>query len=267
MTQLPNCNEGKVIIFSDVHLGTPTCNRYAFRKFVDWLVENPPYMLIILGDLLDFWRRNNAEVLLENKEVLDRLFSVKTEIIYVVGNHDYAIWDTAQRGDNGGKPSVVKDLRFKVYDEHRETWYYCTHGYDLDVAVTMEGMPLEVYEAFAAAQCRAGDGLGSLASLLWDGISLAGSGVSKLLKTGSAKPHNDLEYDTIYQVAVSGTAHLLCGAHPGDRIVSGHTHWPFITKDQSAANTGSWCTEAGVKMHNTYIEIAQDGMKLKTFSQ
>jgi UDP-2,3-diacylglucosamine pyrophosphatase LpxH len=266
MTPLKNCNAGKIILISDVHLGQSVSNRDAFLRFVNWLAENPPKMLIILGDLLDFWRRSNAEVLLENKDILDRLFGIRTEIVYVIGNHDYAIWDTARRGENQ-KISVVKDLRFKVCDEHHETWYYCTHGYDLDVAITMEGMPLEVYEAFAAAQCRAGDGLGSLASLLWDAISLAGSGVSKLLKTGSSKPHDDIEYRDIYDVLVSGTAHLLCGAHPGDRIVSAHTHWPFCTKDQRVANTGSWCTEPGIPRHNTYVEISAEGMELKTFSK
>lgn len=266
MTRPPNnCNAGKIILISDMHLGQSVSNRDDFSKFVTWLAENPPLKLIILGDLLDFWRRTNAEVLTENKDILDRLFGIRTEIVYVVGNHDYAIWDIADRTGKGGlfgNFEIAKSLRFKCGGEY----YYCTHGYDLDVAVTMEGMPLDVYEAFAAAQCRAGDGLGSLASLLWDAISLAGSGVSKLLKTGSSQPHDDIEYKDIYDVLTSGTAHLLCGAHPGDRIVFGHTHWPFITKDQRVANTGSWCTEPGIPRHNTYVEISPDGMALKTFS-
>jgi len=255
----------RTILFSDVHQGTPACNRYAFGKFVDWLARDPPDRLGILGDLVDFWRRNNAKVLIENKEVLNKLFGIDCKIDYIVGNHDYAIWDIADRHAKDvlwpGDFAISKDLRFECGGET----YYCTHGYDLDVAITMEGLPLEVYEAFAAAQCRAGDGLGSLASLLWDGISLAGSGVSKLIKTGSSQPHDDIEYQDIYDVLTSGTAHLLCGAHPGDRIVSGHTHWPFITKDQRVANTGSWCTEAGVPRHNMYVEISPEGMSLEEF--
>jgi UDP-2,3-diacylglucosamine pyrophosphatase LpxH len=258
-------SDDRIILFSDVHAGASISNRVAFSKFVDWLARDPPGRLVILGDLLDFWRRNNAEVLVENKEVLNKLFGIDTRIDDIIGNHDYAIWDIADRHAKDvlwpGDFTISKDLRFECGGKY----YYCTHGYDLDVAVTMEGMPLEVYEAFAAAQCRAGDGMGSLASLLWDGISLAGSGVSKLMKTRSATPHDDMEYRDIYDILTSGAAHLLCGAHPGDRIVSGHTHWPFCTKDQCVANTGSWCTELGIPRHNTYVEISAEGMELKDF--
>lgn len=257
--------QDRIIIISDVHLGTTICNQIAFRQFVSWLARNPPDRLVIAGDLLDLWRRSNARVLTENREVLAQLFGIDCEIDYVIGNHDYGIWDIADRNGKDvlwpGDFRIVRDLRFSC-GSHT---YYVTHGYDLDVAVTMEGMPLRTYEAFAAAMCRADDTLGGLASLLWDAVSISGAGISRVRKMGSAKPHDDIEYRDIYDVAISGAAHLLLGAHPRDRIILGHTHWPFCTG--TVANTGSWCTEAGVPQHNTYIEVTKKGMQLKVFPE
>lgn len=251
----------RIIIFSDVHLSAAICNQDAFRAFVSWLAQDPPDRLVIAGDLLDLWRRSNAQVLTENREVLAQLFGIDTRIDYIAGNHDYAIWDVADRNGKDvlwpGDFRIVRDLRFCCGDHS----YYVTHGYDLDVAVTMEGLPLKTYEAFAAAMCRADNSLGGLASLLWDAVSISGSGISRVRQMGSAKPHDDIEYRDIYDVAVSGAAHLVLGAHPRDRLVFGHTHWPFCSG--TVANTGSWCTEAGVPLHNTYIEITPKKMVLQ----
>lgn len=253
------------IVFSDVHLGIPACNKTKFLQFVDMLAANPPGRLVIAGDLLDLWRRSNVQVLTENRDVLAKLFGIDTHIDYIIGNHDYAIWDIAERtrGDVEWPSdfSICKNLRFTC-DHHS---YFVTHGYDLDVAATMEGMPLETYEAFAAAMCRADNSLGGLASLFWDAIAISGSGISKVRKMGSTKPHDDIEYREIYDVAGSGAAHLLLGAHPKDRLIYAHTHWSYINKAGTVANTGSWCTEAGVPMHNTYVEITPRKMSLKTF--
>ena len=257
----------RVVVFSDVHLGTSQCNRDAFSKFVQQLGRDTPDLIVIAGDLLDFWRRSNAEVLTENKEVLRDLFGLPCNIAHVVGNHDYALWDMANRQHweyrfemLDRKQGIAKNLRVKVGNSR----YFITHGYDLDVAVTMEYLPLETYEAFAAAQCRADDTLGSAASLLWDAITIAGKHIPTARKVSNGS-HEDIEYRDIYDVANSGAAHLLLGCHPGDRLIYGHTHYPYITKDGQVANTGSWCTEAGLPVHNTYVEITENGMTLERF--
>lgn len=253
----------RVVVVSDMHLGIPACNRFAIQQFVEWLAADPPGRLVLLGDIVDLWRRSNGKVLTENREVLAKLFSVDCQIDYVPGNHDFEIWDVADRTGKDvlwpGDFTISKDLRITM-DGHT---YYMTHGYDLDVAVTMEGMPIRTYEAFAAAMCRADDTLGGLASLLWDAVAISGSGISWIRQMGRPKP--DMEYRDIYDVAMSGAAHLLLGAHPKDRLIYGHTHWPCINKAGNVANTGSWCTEAGVRVHNTYLEITPKGMSLKTF--
>lgn len=256
----------RTVVVSDEHLGHTACNKTAFARFVRWLARETPNRLVINGDLLDLWRRNNAEVVLENKDVLRELFGLSCPIYYVPGNHDYAVYDAAVRArldrwtDN--EMIVTKKLTLKCGDHI----YHLTHGYDIDVAVTMEELPIETYEAFSAAMCRAGDGLGGLASLLWSGLTTAPLRIPVLSRMQSRPSHRDDEFRQIYDVAVSGGAHLLIGAQPRHRLVFSHTHWPFCTKDQWVANTGSWCTEPGIPRHNTYVEITPAGMALKDFA-
>ncbi|MGA2523825.1 MAG: hypothetical protein ABSF65_06690, partial [Candidatus Bathyarchaeia archaeon] len=44
-------------------------------------------------------------------------------------------------------------------------------------------------------------------------------------------------------------------------LVFGHTHRPFVNKDENLANTGSWVTT--VPIHNTFVRI--EGGKPKLF--
>ena len=258
-----------VVAFSDVHLGTAQCNRETFSQFVDALAEKPPKHIVILGDLLDLWRRNTGEVLIENRDVLTRLFTIDAHIHYVVGNHDYAIWDLAQRHRKEipfyGDVSITKDLRLESKSGRR---FYFTHGYDLDVLCTMESMPIDVYESFSAAMCRADDTLGGFASLLWEGMTISLPHIGKMNRMRSHPTHREREFDRIYQVAVSGTAHLLTGAQPEASFVFGHTHRPFINKAGTVVNTGSWCNEPSISsVNNTYVAIEQGEIALKRFSR
>jgi UDP-2,3-diacylglucosamine pyrophosphatase LpxH len=255
-----------ILVFSDVHLGQKErCNADAFNQFVQALAADPPQRLVILGDLLDFWRRTNAEVLLENKAVLRDLFSLSSEIYYIVGNHDYLMGQVAKRSGKDaqktGRVRFYKELRLESGGKP----VFLTHGYDLDVQVTMEGMGIDIYETFAAAQCRAADTLGGIASLVWDSLAIAASRLGSFRRIQQNKTHTDDEYTLIYRIATSGMAHLFCGAQPGDLLVYGHTHWPYLLRDGTVANTGSWCTEAEIPVHNTYVVIDDGRMELKTF--
>lgn len=45
---------------SDLHFGFDKCNKDAFMRFVDTYDFTGTDHLVLLGDILDFWRRNNA---------------------------------------------------------------------------------------------------------------------------------------------------------------------------------------------------------------
>ena len=89
-----------VVAFSDVHIGQweDDKNKRAFEDFVDRFLQNAERIdhLVILGDFLDLWRRDDDELLMENKELLQKLVRLKRsgkigKLQYVVGNHDYLI--------------------------------------------------------------------------------------------------------------------------------------------------------------------------------
>lgn len=50
---------------------------------------------------------------------------------------------------------------------------------------------------------------------------------------------------------------------PGERLVFGHTHRPFVSVDGRLANAGSWVTDAAV--HNTFVELDGDQIRLFVF--
>jgi UDP-2,3-diacylglucosamine pyrophosphatase LpxH len=255
-----------IVIISDVHLGHDRCNKKDFSTFLDLVNTRSIDHFVIAGDLLDFWRRSNAKVLEENKEILNKLFSLDVKNFhYVVGNHDYQIWDLGVRYDriltDAGAYSVSKDLVL----EEDNIEYYITHGYDLDVFATMEGMSIETYEAFAAAMCHADDTFGGVASLLWDTVTISASDIGKL-PVMDRRPHDRMGIDENYRLAVSGTAHLILGMNPDQRLVFGHTHRPFINKAKTVANAGSWVTENDLTWFNTYVKIEGQSMELKRYS-
>jgi UDP-2,3-diacylglucosamine pyrophosphatase LpxH len=76
-------------------------------------------------------------------------------------------------------------------------------------------------------------------------------------------PYERKGIDEIYDSAVSRSAYILLGMKPNENLVFGHTHRPFINKERTVANTGSWVKE--LSSQNTYIDISEGKMELKIF--
>lgn len=54
-----------MLVISDLHLGYEKSNKDEFYNFLEDYNTKLDH-LIILGDFFDFWRKNNAEIVLEN---------------------------------------------------------------------------------------------------------------------------------------------------------------------------------------------------------
>ncbi|MGA8903990.1 MAG: hypothetical protein WB661_03160, partial [Candidatus Bathyarchaeia archaeon] len=50
---------------------------------------------------------------------------------------------------------------------------------------------------------------------------------------------------------------------PGEVLIFGHTHVPFVNKAENVANTGSWVKDAAI--HNTYVELSDGKPRLFVF--
>ena len=85
----------KFVVTSDQHLGYENSNADDFKNFLDYIFtkRDDIQSLILLGDLVDMWRRDASGIFLEFSWMINQLSNVrnnkKIEIYIVAGNHDY----------------------------------------------------------------------------------------------------------------------------------------------------------------------------------
>lgn len=250
-----------IIAVSDVHLGYEKCNKNDFLRFLARCDSMDIDHLVLLGDIIDFWRRNNAKIATENADILAKIADLNVKKIhYVPGNHDYYLLKLNERYEENYPFTVSKFLRL----EDGGSKFYFIHGYELEVLANLEPLSIENYEKFSEKMCFTEDVLGWFASNLWSilerGDSIGGR-ISAMKKT----PHERKDIDKVYNLAVSEAAYMLLGMKPGEKLVFGHTHRPFLTKKRNVVNTGSWVDELSKNAQNSYVEISKGEIELKFF--
>lgn len=255
-----------IIAVSDVHLGYEKCNKEDFLRFIEMCDLNLSETdhLVLVGDILDFWRRNNATLVMENEEILSKLGSLKTKVHYVAGNHDYYMLRLNERYAGNYPFTVSRSLRL----EDGGNKFYFIHGYKLEVLANLEPLSIEMYEEFSEKMCFVEDTFGWFAGHLWDLIKNGPSiriRITIAIKRSLNKRKN---IDKIHNFAVSPAAYVLLGMKPEERLVFGHTHKPFINKAGTVANAGSWIDEGLSKeLQNAYVKISGGKMELKVFNE
>lgn len=253
-----------IIAVSDVHLGSDGSNKDAFKDFLSLCDSTDVDHLVLLGDILEFWRRSNAQVIIENSDVLEQIATLKAKKIhYVIGNHDYSLLRLSKRYEESYQLSVGRSLRLVDGD----TRLFFTHGYELEVLANYEPLSVEAYEKFCERMCYSEDILGEYASNLWNWIeNRKGSWWRyRAIKTENRNP---AEEDRIRRLALSGGKYVLLGIRPGEKLIFGHTHDPFVSPDNMVANTGSWISGPRgnpVSPMNTYIRVVEGKLELKAF--
>lgn len=183
-------------------------------------------------------------------------------IHYVVGNHDYYLLRLNDRYAGNYPFTVSRALRL----EDGGKKFYFIHGYELEVLANLEPLSIENYEKFCEKMCFTEDVLCWLASHVWDIIEKRGS-IWTQIGTMKKPPNERTDIDKVYYLAVSKAAYILLGMKTDEALVYGHTHRPFINKEKTVANTGSWVDESALskEYHNSYIEISDGEMELKYF--
>ena len=251
----------RTVVVSDVHIGYERSDTIAFGKFVDDLLTQKPDKVVLLGDIFDFWRRSDADLLIENERVLEKLLQLP--LVYVQGNHDYSILKLSKRFPD--KPAF--EVKGSEIVQNQRSRFILRHGYDIEVFTSMETVGLDAYEAFSEAMCHAGQVGGTIASWIWDLVELVKGGLSDagraLLVDAVRKPAEvrpTLEKVDVFAKSAARTIPL--GLQPSDILIFGHTHRPF--KDERTANTGSWIMGPGKRNH-TYVEITDQSFELREF--
>jgi UDP-2,3-diacylglucosamine pyrophosphatase LpxH len=126
-----------IIVVSDVHLGYKNSNVKDFDRFLEKCKDIHIDHLVLLGDILDLWRKNNADIVKDevNAGILLKLANLNTgHIHYVIGNHDHYMLKLYERYEHNFPFTVSRSLRL----EDNGKKFYFIHGYELEVIANLE---------------------------------------------------------------------------------------------------------------------------------
>jgi UDP-2,3-diacylglucosamine pyrophosphatase LpxH len=257
---------------SDIHLGYAKSDRNSFQLFLESETINKltdKDHFILLGDIIDLWRKQNAEAVQEkeNESILSKIIEIssKTNTYYIIGNHDYSILRLFYRyGRNHFPFLVLKNLRLE--DNQRK--FYFTHGYELEVFSRLEPLTIDDYEYISEILCnRTGGFTGAVLGRLWDTIKLS-SKLGKNSKVYSIQktPRKRLDINKLEKLSKSLTARaIFLGMKENEFLVFGHTHYPFVDDEKRVANSGSWIKYD--ENYDSYLIIENGRIELKFWKQ
>jgi UDP-2,3-diacylglucosamine pyrophosphatase LpxH len=254
-----------IIAVSDVHLGCQGSQKDVFMRFLDACDTARIDHLVLCGDIFDFWRRNNAQVIVENADVLEKLGRIRAkDVYYIVGNHDYYLYRISHRYDGHFHIPVHKSVR--LTDGGRR--FYFIHGYEIDVLANYEPLSIESYENFCERMCFSEDLIGEYASNFWNWFENRKIAWWKMKVINTSQQHQRLDLHRMRALAASKGRYFLLGMHPEEYLVYGHTHDPYVSADGMVANTGCWFDEQNGRRHrNTYVRIEDGKMEVKDFDE
>jgi UDP-2,3-diacylglucosamine pyrophosphatase LpxH len=277
-----------IIVVSDVHLAQhpndPDVKRDD-QEFEDFLKQiagdqlRDGGHLVLLGDIVDFWRRDFAKALTETAEIFSKLtsFNTNVNVHYVAGNHDFFMLRLYERL---APKFPFADVSKSVSLQDGEVKFFFIHGYQLEVLANPFYKSLISYESFSENLCLYGDDTGNAASKLWDAFQTSKSlleglvrlpvDVSGALKSMMKSPEERLEghhqaKSQIDQLAASKSRMLYLGAERDEVLVFGHTHDHDSAYDalNRVVNTGSW--KKSPCEDYRYLEIKDGQVSAKAF--
>jgi UDP-2,3-diacylglucosamine pyrophosphatase LpxH len=249
----------KVIVTSDQHLGYANSDKAAFNKFLDNISQDSDVThFVLLGDVVDMWRRDASGVFLEHHDTIAKVLKLKSKgvnVFYIAGNHDYHVLNLT----NPAYPlAFSKDLRLT----DGPVTYRLVHGYEFDPE---QKIPLMAF------LCRVMSDKGGIEEQdLWTDYNHLKNSLSKLepsfIKADLAKiterlhqrPEDRLK-DSLNKINLTACNEV----RPGEVLIFGHTHAPFLNKAENVVNSGSWVKDAAI--HNTYVELSGGKPKLFVF--
>ena len=173
-----------IIAVSDLHLGDPASNRSGFTSFIEEFLKprcNEITDLVLLGDILDLWRRNSSSVILENLDILNDVCGLGFQVHYIVGNHDFIMKEF-----NLGREDLTSPEEFTCTPKNMAVGeirilesggkkFRFIHGHQMDYWYA-----LPFYEAFSRAMCNVTEEVEELSSV-WNVLQRQEGGFSSFI--------------------------------------------------------------------------------------
>ena len=251
-----------------MHLGSDKCDKAAFNAFLTSLQDDDKLTdLVLMGDIVDMWRRDASGVFLENMNTVGILKDLKKRIKvhWLAGNHDFHLLKLKNRAPHYNYPFEFHETLELVEGDHT---YRFRHGHEFEY-----GNEQKYIRPILEILCHVmSDAEGVPEDELWVGISkmiadLHYSAFSHLLEgkdltiTRRSLHHSPGERlkDKLERVEMRSYDEIKGKA--GNVLVFGHTHHPFINTRENLVNSGSWVKDA--TPHNTYVVL--EGGKPRLF--
>ena len=78
------CGTTKVVVTSDHHLGYANADKAAFNAFLDNLTQEDDLThMVLLGDVVDMWRRDASGVFLEGHDTIGKILALQSKGVQV----------------------------------------------------------------------------------------------------------------------------------------------------------------------------------------
>ena len=248
----------KVIVVSDVHLGYENSDKKSFNIYLDGLQHDYEFTdLVLLGDLVDMWRRDSSGVFLENHDTFEKVLGLgqKVRAHYVAGNHDFHV---LKMKGHSYPLNFIKGLDLTDGDYN----YRFLHGYEFDQ---------DQKESHMEALCRVmSDEVESIVSDAWSTMTRDLGDLRSMLVDPLMRERRKqqgglmLKPEIRLKDRLRGIESHVCSiVRPSEILVFGHTHRPFINKAETVVNCGSWVNDSPI--HNTYVELHNGKPRLFAF--
>ena len=260
----------KVIVISDTHLGFDKSDVTALNRFLDDLKDDRDLTdLVLLGDIVDMWRRDASGVFLENWDVFSKILGLgaRVKVHYVAGNHDYHVMNL-----KNGRSCFRYPFEFcmKASIEDGEWTYWFVHGHEFEyenpnMKIVIDGLCRFMSDEYG----RLPDKVWRWVTKLWFNTRYFFTNVS-LFRTRPTIPPLELQEGPEKRLrnrmkAIVENAYSAQGGKPKEILVFGHTHQPFVNKAKGVVNAGSWVTDAEV--HNTYVVLSGGEARMYRFEE
>jgi len=245
-----------IIAVSDTHIGAPRGNAAAFDDFLLDMLDRPDVSdLVLCGDILDFWRCDVMDMMIESAPIMDRLISIADEgvnVHYIAGNHDYIMRkaESKHKRINFSTSLTLFEEGGENGDERR--WGFL-HGWEFD-----KFMNPDYFDALCYANTTHGDMIRKTFKTYLRFLPPVEAFLSSLIgwsirgdMTRMVDEHD--KQGLLDNRAPEGHDVLGSAEFPDGGLVFGHLHMPYMNTSEKMINCGSW--HRSYPVHNTFVEI------------